>query len=630
MAGSEGLTFGKYFLLKKIASGGMGEIFLAKLTGPVGFEKLIVIKRMLAQLVENQEFVDMFFAEARVAAQLNHSNIVQIYEMGTIEGAHFIGMEYVFGRSFREVIDRWNDRGAPVPVGHVADIVSKLCSGLGYAHDAKDIVGVPLGIVHRDINPHNLLVSYSGEVKVIDFGIAKSEKSENKTEAGTIKGKFVYMSPEQSAAQPLDKRSDIFSIGICLYEALAGRNPFVRNSVMASLEAIQNDAVPPLADINPRFAALQPIIEKALAKKADDRYQTCAEMRDDLARLLASGTLDKPAESLSDYMHGLFGAEMDAEQQMLRDSDQANTSQLESMRDFQRLDHSGMHAPTTEDEAFDDVEGGLGGDATDVMELGAAPRSRLPFLLLIVAVLIATAVGAIGIVRYAQKRQNPGSTITEIPIGKPTAVTVAKPEVIPTPSPSPAPAPLTAAPLVPTTSLAPPSAAPAVKTTKLETRLPVDDRHGKHPERGDDKTAPSPAAPKPTPEPKPAVAAEPKGEGAGTLAVSTSPSCAVTVDGQSVGATIKLSSAFGKLVIGSGANATSDPFAVTVIYRIANGAIVYRIASEPWALVRGKGGIGLGKTPLMIEQHEGESSTFVELANQKEGRSLRITLRYTP
>ena len=210
MAGDEGSTFGKYFLLKRLATGGMGEIYLAKLKGPVGFEKILVIKRILQHHAEDNSFVDMFFAEARVAAKLTHSNIVQIYEMGEIDQSYYIAMEYVHGKSLRDIIDRARELGEYVPPAHAISIVRQLCSGLSYAHNSRDMSGQPIGIVHRDINPHNVLISYTGEVKIIDFGIAKSEMSMHQTETGTIKGKFVYMSPEQSAAEKLDKRSDIF------------------------------------------------------------------------------------------------------------------------------------------------------------------------------------------------------------------------------------------------------------------------------------------------------------------------------------------------------------------------------------------------------------------------------------
>lgn len=321
MAGGEGTEFGKYYLVKRIASGGMGEIFLAKLRGPVGFEKLLVIKRILQQHLENQDYVDMFFAEARVAAQLSHANIVQIYEMGEIEDCYYIAMEYVHGKSLRDIIERARSRGEHVPPGYVIEIIGAMCSGLSYAHNARDLAGEAIGIVHRDVNPHNLLISYSGEVKIIDFGIAKSEMSMHKTETGTIKGKFVYMSPEQSAAEPLDKRSDLFSVGICLYESLTLQNPFAKANVVLSLDAIQRRDPPPPSEVDINLAPFDDVIRRALSKKAQGRYNDCAELRDALLTLVNEGRVPKPKGILADYMHELFGEDITLEQKAILRTD---------------------------------------------------------------------------------------------------------------------------------------------------------------------------------------------------------------------------------------------------------------------------------------------------------------------
>lgn len=199
-------TFGKYVLLRKLATGGMGEVFLAKQVGPSGFEKLLVIKRILAQHHDKHEYLNMFLSEARLVAYLTHSNIIQIHEMGQIDGDYFIAMEYVRGKSLRDIIDTMRTTGRQMPLPYVIDLAIKLCDGLGYSHEARDIRARPMNIIHRDINPHNVLISYGGDLKIIDFGIAKSEMTSVHTATGTIKGKFVYMSPEQSAADPIDRR----------------------------------------------------------------------------------------------------------------------------------------------------------------------------------------------------------------------------------------------------------------------------------------------------------------------------------------------------------------------------------------------------------------------------------------
>jgi serine/threonine-protein kinase len=299
-----GSRFGKYQLVKKLASGGMGEVFLAKQQGMVGFEKTLVIKRILAKHLDKQSYVDMFFSEARVAALLTHSNVVQIYDMGEEQEHYFIAMEYVHGRSMREIIDVCIKSRTHVPLAHILEMTAQACAGLSYAHNMVAPDGRPLSIVHRDINPQNILVSFHGEVKVIDFGIAKSSVSLHKTEAGTIKGKYVYMSPEQSAAEPLDKRSDIFALGIVLYEMCTGVNPFHHSNIVMSLEAIQRKEPPPLESRRPEVAILAPVVRKALAKEREDRYPDAAALRDDVLEMQRH--VDRPPQSLAEYVSALF------------------------------------------------------------------------------------------------------------------------------------------------------------------------------------------------------------------------------------------------------------------------------------------------------------------------------------
>jgi serine/threonine protein kinase len=318
-------TFGKYVLLRKLATGGMGEVFLAKQVGPSGFEKLLVIKRILAQHHDKREYLNMFLGEAKLVAQLTHSNIIQIHEMGQIDGDFFIAMEYVRGRSLRDVIDALRTQGKTLPLPYAIDLAIKLCDGLGYAHDAKNIRGKPMNIIHRDINPHNVLISYGGDLKIIDFGIAKSEMSSVHTATGTIKGKFVYMSPEQSAADPIDKRSDIFSLGIVLYEMITGENPFVRQNVVLSLEAIQRQPVTPPSVKRLDAGPLDVILERALEKRPEERYQDAHDMRDDLRNLLRSGAVRAPEMDLGSFLHELFRAEIEDEDRLLAEADRATT-----------------------------------------------------------------------------------------------------------------------------------------------------------------------------------------------------------------------------------------------------------------------------------------------------------------
>src|SRR5438552_5744842 len=281
-----GSLFGKYFLMKKLAAGGMGEIYLAKQQGPAGFQKILVVKKILAHLTENKEFIEAFLGEARLAAQMNHRNVVQVFELGEESGSYFIAMEYVAGKSLRDVIDMAIKKKEKLHPEHCRLIGEMICDGASYAHNLTDMTGRSLNLVHRDLNPQNVLVSYGGDVKIIDFGIAKSEISTVKTEAGMIKGKFVYMSPEQSLAKPLDKRSDVFAIGITLYEMLCGQNPFHKSNIVLTLEAIQRTEPSPPSELDPALAPFDPILAKALAKDRERRYADASEMQEDLRRIV--------------------------------------------------------------------------------------------------------------------------------------------------------------------------------------------------------------------------------------------------------------------------------------------------------------------------------------------------------
>ena len=309
--------FGKYFLLKKMAAGGMGEIFLAKQQGPAGFEKILVVKKILAHLTENKEFVELFLGEARLAARMNHRNIVQVFELGEHQGSYFIAMEYVAGRTLRELIDAAARAKEKIPAELCRSIAEQICDGASYAHNLTDVTGRSINIIHRDLNPQNVLISYTGDVKIIDFGIAKSDMSTVKTEAGMIKGKFVYMSPEQSLAKKLDKRSDIFAIGISLYEMLTAINPFQKANIVSTLEAVQRYEPPPPSRVDRAYAPFDAIVAKALAKDRDRRYGDAAEMMDDLRRIV----LPRPAERLGQLMVRLFRQQLDADQQLLVDPD---------------------------------------------------------------------------------------------------------------------------------------------------------------------------------------------------------------------------------------------------------------------------------------------------------------------
>ena len=214
-------AFGKYYLVDKIAVGGMAEIFKAKQFGPGGFEKVLVVKRILSHLSEDPDFVKMFHDEAMISSKLNHSNIVHVYEFGKIRNNYFLAMEYCEGKDLKTVMKKCQELGRPLPIEYAAYIIHEVCKGLDYAHRKKDENDQEMNILHRDISPSNIMISYDeGEVKIADFGIAKAQDASYHTKAGVLKGKFEYMSPEQASGLPVDRRADIYACGIVFYEML--------------------------------------------------------------------------------------------------------------------------------------------------------------------------------------------------------------------------------------------------------------------------------------------------------------------------------------------------------------------------------------------------------------------------
>ncbi|RKH34228.1 PEGA domain-containing protein [Corallococcus praedator] len=312
------IPFGKYLLLDRVNIGGMAEVWRGKQFGASGFERLVAIKRILPNIAEDEEFISMFIDEAKISVQLTHANIAQIYELGQIASSYFISMEYIPGKDMRAIFDRCRKKGEPAPVPLVAFCVAKMCEGLDYAHRKKDGMGRELNIVHRDISPQNVLVSFEGEVKVIDFGIAKAAGKATKTQAGILKGKFGYMSPEQIRGLPLDRRSDVFAIGVCLYEMLTGERLFVGDSDFSVLEKVRKAEVPSPSTYNRRIPeALERIVLKALAKDVDERYQYASELGDDLQRFLLTSDSIFSRKDLMQYMKSTFAEEVEREKQRL-------------------------------------------------------------------------------------------------------------------------------------------------------------------------------------------------------------------------------------------------------------------------------------------------------------------------
>ena len=278
-----GLRFGKYVLLDRLAVGGMAEIFLARQEGVEGFEKTVVIKRIRPHLSKRKSFVSMFLDEARLAAQLNHPNIVQIHELGQLDDSYFIAMEYVFGRDMARIIPKAEKMGIAFPAVYALKIAAEVCEGLHYAHQRSDAWGNPLHIVHRDVTPENVFVSFDGTVKILDFGIAKARGQSGETSVGEIKGKLSYLSPEQALGKPLDCRSDIFSLGVVLYEWLTGLRLFTGDSEAAVLRSITEGKIYGPSYFKPDIPSeVEAVVMRALDKDRERRYASAWEMQRDL------------------------------------------------------------------------------------------------------------------------------------------------------------------------------------------------------------------------------------------------------------------------------------------------------------------------------------------------------------
>ncbi|MES1207471.1 MAG: protein kinase, partial [Pseudomonadota bacterium] len=308
------IPFGKYYLLERINVGGMAEVFRAKAFGVEGFERLVAVKKILPNIAEDEEFIAMFIDEAKIAVQLQHANIAQIFDLGKVEDSFFIALEFVRGRDLRAMFDRLRHRHESMPTAQACFIVMQVCEGLDYAHNKRDGQGQELHLVHRDISPQNVLVGFEGEIKLIDFGIAKAAGKASKTQAGILKGKFGYMSPEQVRGLPIDRRSDIFSVGIVLYELLTGERLFMGESDFSTLEKVRNVEIVPPSSYNKAIPEeLERIALKALAKDPEDRYQNAIDLHDDLqAFLYTKGDLYS-RKDLAAWMKKMFPAEIEEE-----------------------------------------------------------------------------------------------------------------------------------------------------------------------------------------------------------------------------------------------------------------------------------------------------------------------------
>jgi serine/threonine-protein kinase len=298
---------GRYQLVRRLAVGGMGEVWLARPVGGAGVEPPVVLKTLLEHLKEDQDFVNMFFDEARIASALKHPNIARIAELGEDGGEYFIAMEYVRGPPLTEVVQRARARGMGLPLALACRIVAEAAGALDFAHAAKTAEGLPLGVIHRDVSPQNILLGVDGAVKLIDFGVAKAANKLVRTATGTIRGKHAYMSPEQAYGKRLDARSDVFGLGIVLWELLAGARLFKRESELETLRAVVGAKLrPPSAEARAVPRSLDAIVRRALEREVDARYQTAGALKEDLEGFLERQRLPASAAHLAAWLQLLY------------------------------------------------------------------------------------------------------------------------------------------------------------------------------------------------------------------------------------------------------------------------------------------------------------------------------------
>lgn len=390
MARFEPQQFGKYFLLEKLAVGGMAEIYKAKTYGAEGFEKLLAIKRILPHAAEDKEFINMLIDEAKLSVLLSHANIVQVFDLGKIGSDYFISMEYIHGVNIRDVLYKLRERGEKIPAELAVFIASEICKGLDYAHRKTDAEGNPLGIVHRDISPQNILISYEGEVKIVDFGIAKAAMNISHTMAGILKGKIAYMSPEQAMGKTIDNRTDIFSLGILLYEAVTGKKLFTGESQFEVLKKIRTTRIRPEGLPDSLATEMKTILSKALAYDPQERYQQASDMSVALTRFLYGTYTDFSPRKLSAFIRKHFPPE---EKEL--PSDTAKQTLIEGMTGSVSA-RSGAGKPPVEKNIVHRPT------KTDVLaqrtgsETLARPKPPVSALLLLFGVLSLTVTGIVG------------------------------------------------------------------------------------------------------------------------------------------------------------------------------------------------------------------------------------------
>ncbi|HZI06235.1 MAG TPA: protein kinase, partial [Archangium sp.] len=304
---SNSIGSAKLQIIRRLGQGGMAEVFLAKQVGVKGFEKFVVMKKVLPQFAESAEFVDMLFAEARANARLTHPNVVQTFDVGMSDGVAYILMEYIRGPDLKKLMNELRRKGMALPLEHALRIVAETAAGLHYAHSYVDPNGVPHPVVHRDVSPHNVLISLDGAIKLSDFGIAKVQGEEN-TQAGVLKGKISYISPEAASGRGLDARNDVFALGVVLFELLTGTLPFKRDHDAATLNAIVREPAPVPSQLKPTIPQdVSDLILRALVKDPARRTPSAAVMREELEAVMAHHRLNSSPAAVAQFFKTMLG-----------------------------------------------------------------------------------------------------------------------------------------------------------------------------------------------------------------------------------------------------------------------------------------------------------------------------------
>ncbi len=308
---------GKYWLIAELGRGGMAHVHLAVVLGPAGFSKLVVVKELRHELVSNADFVEMFLDEARLAARLRHPNVVQTTEVGEEGGRYYMVMEYLEGQTLNKVFHQLRGN-ADWSIPKRVRVITDMLSGLHYAHELREVDGTPLGVVHRDVSPHNVFVTYDGQIKLMDFGVAKSVDASHETRAGVFKGKVAYVAPEQIMGNPVDRRADVYSAGVMLWEALAGRRMWKGVSDVTTMHNVLNGQLPDIREVRPDTPApLVEIVDKALQLAPERRYQTALAMQEDLEAWLQNGGHHLTSKDVGKLVSAVFAEDRESIAKMI-------------------------------------------------------------------------------------------------------------------------------------------------------------------------------------------------------------------------------------------------------------------------------------------------------------------------